>query len=99
MGSFSKLCAACFFVVFLQGLSFLRPPPHVATLGERGRADNLRSHPGVGPGGAHLGGVVPLPGQSKVGYLQSLVAEVLHLHPFEDQDWVRQWWKWGCWVG
>lgn len=30
---------------------------------------------------------MPLTGQSKVGDLQRLVAEVFHLHPLKDEDW------------
>lgn len=63
------------------------PPPDVATLGERGRADDFGRHPGVGAGGAHLGGAVPLAGQAKVRYLQGLVAQVLHLHLLQEEDW------------
>lgn len=65
------------------------PPPDVATLGERGRPDDFRRHPGVGAGSAHLGGAVPLAGQPKVGYLQGLVAQVLHLHLLQKEDWER----------
>lgn len=65
----------------------LCPPPDVATLGERRRADDFGGHPGVGAGGAHLGGAVPLSSQPKVCDLQSLVAEVFHLNPLEDEDW------------
>ncbi len=75
------------------------PPPNVATLGERRRADDFGSHPGVGAGGAHLGGAVPLSSQPEVCDLQSLVAEVFHLDPLEDEDWSgRQWWS-GKWWG
>lgn len=72
-----------------QGLIhwLLCPPPNIATLGESRRANDFRSHPGVGAGSAHLGGAVPLTGQSKVGDLQCLVAEVFHLHPLKDEDW------------
>lgn len=65
-------------------LLLLCPPPNVATLGERGRADDFRGHPGVGAGGAHLGGAVPLAREAKVCDLQSLVAQVFHLNPLED---------------
>ena len=68
-------------------LWLLCPPPDIATPGEGGRADDFGSHPGVGPGRAHLGGAVPLAGQAKVGDLQRLVAQVVHLHPLEDEDW------------
>lgn len=37
-------------------------PPDVAALGEGGRLDDLRGHPGIGASRAHLGGLVPLPG-------------------------------------
>lgn len=85
----SDKCRAQTTVVFsslsLCGTTTLRcPPPHVATLGERGRADDFGGHPGVGPGGAHFGGAVPLPGQAKVSDLQGLVAQVFHLNPLQD---------------
>lgn len=80
----------------------LCPPPNVATLGERRRADDFGSHPGVGAGGAHLGGAMPLTSQSKICDLQCLVAEVFHLNPFKDEDWWSGRW-WGDfvwrWVG
>ena len=63
-----------------------RPPPDVAALGEGGGADDLRGHPGVGPGRAHLGGAVPLPRQTEVRDLQGLVGQVLLLHLLQDQD-------------
>lgn len=64
----------------------LCPPPNVATLREGRRPDDFGRHPGVGAGGAHLGGAVPLSREAKVCDLQSLVAEVFHLDPLQDQD-------------
>lgn len=75
-----------FFFFFGCTMRLLSPPPNVATLGERRRADDFRSHPGVGASGAHLGGAVPLSSQPKVCDLQSLVAEVFHLNPLKDED-------------
>lgn len=86
LAPFSDCCynldAVCWLHKFL-----LCPPPNVATLGERGRADDFGSHPGVGAGCAHLGGSMPLSSQAKVCDLQGLVAEVFHLNPLKDQDW------------
>lgn len=53
---------------------------------------------------------MPLTGQSKVGDLQRLVAEVFHLHPLKDEDWSSEeggderiffgfGWRWGEGVG
>lgn len=90
MTLFLALCSDHFYnlVQFVCLINLLLcPPPNVATLGECRRADDFGSHPGVGAGGAHLGGAVPLASQSKVCDLQSLVAEVLHLNPLKDEDW------------
>jgi len=61
-------------------------PPHVTALGEEGQFDDLRRHPGVGARRAHLGGLVPLPGQPKVGDLQGLAAQVVRVQWLQDED-------------
>ena len=62
-------------------------PPHVAALGEEGELDDLRGHPGVGPRCAHLGGLVPLTGQTEVCDLQDPPAQVVPLRWLQDEDW------------
>lgn len=61
-------------------------PPHVAALGEEGELDDLRGHPGVGPRCAHLGGLVPLTGQTEVCDLQDPPAQVVPLRWLQDED-------------
>lgn len=65
-------------------------PPDVAALGEGGRLDDLGCHPGVGAGGAHLGGLVPLPGQAEVGDLQRQTLHTFILYGLSQQDWTRE---------
>lgn len=61
-------------------------PPHVAALGEQGEFDDLWGHPGVGPCCAHLGGLVPLSGQTEVCDLQDFPTQVVPLHRFQYED-------------
>jgi len=65
-------------------------PPHVAALGEEGELDDLGGHPGVRPRCAHLGGLVPLSGQTEVCDLQGSPSQVLPLHRLQDEDWGRE---------
>lgn len=61
-------------------------PPHVAALGEEGVLDDLRGHPGIGPCSTHLGGLVPLSGQTKVCDLQGFAIQVIPLHRLQNED-------------
>lgn len=61
-------------------------PPHVAALGKEGVLDDLRGHPSVGPRCTHLGGLVPLSGQTEVCDLQGFAAQVVPLHRLQDED-------------
>lgn len=62
-------------------------PPDVAALGEGGGLDDLRGHPGVGAGRAHLGGLVPLPGQAEVCDLQRQTLHTFILYGLGQKDW------------
>ena len=55
-------------------------PPDIAALGEKRGLDDLRRHPRVGAGGAHLGGLVPLPRQAEVCDLERLLPDVIVLY-------------------
>ena len=57
----------------------MHPPPDVAGLGEGGGLDDLRRHPGVGPGSRHPRRVVGLPRQPEVGDLERLEEQVVAL--------------------
>lgn len=61
-------------------------PPDVAALGEGGRLDDLRRHPGVGASGAHLGGLVPLSCQAEVSDLQRQTLHTFILYGLSQQD-------------
>lgn len=61
-------------------------PPHVAALGEGGGLNDLWSHPGVGASRAHLGGLVPLSGQAKVGDLQGQAFHTFILYGLSQED-------------
>ena len=61
-------------------------PPNVAALGEGGGLDDLGGHPGVGAGGAHLGGLVPLSGQAEVRDLQRQTLHTFILYGLRQED-------------
>lgn len=63
-----------------------RSPPDVAALREGGGLDDLWGHPGVGAGGAHLGGLVPLPGQAEVCDLQRQTLHAFILYGLSQKD-------------
>lgn len=65
-------------------------PPHITAFGEKGQLDDLWGHPGVGPRRTHLGGLVPLSGQTEVCDLQGFAAQVVPRHRLQDEDWGRQ---------
>lgn len=62
-------------------------PPDVAALGEGGGLDDLRGHPGVGAGRAHLGGLVPLSRQAEVSDLQRQTFHTFILYGLGQEDW------------
>lgn len=64
----------------------LSAPPDIAAFGEKGEADNLGGHPGVGPRGTHFGRLVPLSGKAEVCDLEHRVSEVMVLNGLQDQD-------------
>lgn len=61
-------------------------PPHVAAFREQRQLDDLGGHPGVRPRRAHLGGLVPLPGQAEVRDLQRFPDQVVALQRLQDED-------------
>lgn len=61
-------------------------PPQVAALREQGQFDDLWGHPGVGPRCTHLGGLVPLSGQTEVCDLQGFPTQVVPLQRLKDED-------------
>lgn len=65
-------------------------PPHVTALGEGGGLDDFWGHPGVGSCGAHLGGLVPLPGQPEISDLQRQTFHAFVLYGLSKKDWERE---------
>lgn len=66
-------------------------PPDITALGEGGGLDDLGGHPGVGASGAHLGCLVPLPCQAKVGDLQCQTLHTFILNGLSQKDWEEGW--------
>lgn len=69
-----------------DGCNARRSPPDVAPLRKQGGLDDLRGHPGIGAGRAHLRGPVPLPRQAEVRNLQRLTAEVVVFYLLKQQN-------------
>lgn len=61
-------------------------PPHVAAFGEEGQFNDLGRHPSVRPRRAHLGGLMPLPGQAEVRDLQGFPAQADPLQRLQDEN-------------
>lgn len=73
-----------FLSLSLRTPASLSAPPDIAAFGEEGEADNLRSHPGVGPRRTHFGRLVPLSGKAEVCDLEHRVSEVVVLNGLQN---------------